>query len=275
MKHLSAHQVYFSWFKLHASRLAGAVLLAMLLQQGLPAWAESSDKASQDKAAKLSCQAISAEDKTQLEMIGKVLADGKAYAAIAFLDASKLELPQARLYRAHALRQTGQYEQSAQYYQALLGSCVSGLAYQGMGLLAEMQDQHEAAISYLKVASTLLPVESRVRGDYGYALMMAGDNRQALAELLTAIELDGKNRLAINNLILLMFKTGQDEKASQIASDYGITEQNLAEIRDSLGQSSLNPAAKSGQRQQYMLGSCNGNTQLCTGILSPTLELVQ
>lgn len=248
-----------------AAGLWTGILLAMLLQ-GLPAWAESKD--SKDKAGKLACMEMAPEDKTQLDMIGKVLGEGKAYAAIAFLDASKLELPQAKLFRAHALRQTGQYEQAAYYYQQLLASCVGGYAYQGLGLLAEMQDQHEAAISYLKVASAMMPVESRVRGDYGYALMMYGDNQKALAELLTAIELDGKNRLAINNLILLMFKTGQEERAAQIASEFGIKEAGLEEIR-----SNSQAAFKPGQRQQ--MGSCNGNTQLCTGILSPTLELVQ
>lgn len=274
MKRSVSQQVQSSWLKQQIRRLAGGLLLTMLLH-GVPVWADSQDKNAKDKAAKLSCSEMLPEEKTQLEMISKVLGDGKAYAAIAFLDASKLELPQARLFRAHALRQTGQYELAAQYYQQLLSSCVAGLAYQGMGLLAEMQDQHEAAISYLKVASTLMPVESRVRGDYGYALMMNGNNQLALAELLTAIELDGKNRLAINNLILLMFKTGQDEKARQIASDFGIPEQNLTEIRDSSAQPAFKSGSGAAQRQQYMLGSCNGNTQLCTGILSPSLELVQ
>ncbi|GAB7563048.1 hypothetical protein LG202_10870 [Methylobacillus methanolivorans] len=225
----------------------------------------------EQKDGKQSCTAASQEDRTQLEMIAKVLGEGKAYAALAFLDAAKLDTPVARLYRAHALRQTAQFDQAGELYQQLLATCVGGLAYQGLGLLAEMQEQHDTAIGFLKIASRMLPVDSKVRGDYGYVLMMYGDHQPALSELLTAIELDGSNRLAIHNLIMLMYKTGQDERATQLASDFNITEQHLQGIRRESGL----PAFKINQRQQFSSGSCYGNTQLCTGILSPQLEVVQ
>ncbi|MGY1489932.1 hypothetical protein ACW4YW_11005 [Methylobacillus pratensis] len=225
----------------------------------------------EQKNGKQGCAEITQEDRTQLEMIAKVLGEGKAYAALAFLDASKLDSPAARLYRAHALRQTAQFEQAGELYQQLLDSCVGGLAYQGLGLLAEMQEQHETAIGFLKSASRILPVDSKVRGDYGYALMMYGDHKSALSELLTAIELDGNNQLAIHNLIMLMYKTGQDERATQLARDFNISEQHLKGIRQASGL----PAFQVNQRQQFSSGSCYGNTQLCTGILSPQLEAVQ
>jgi len=241
--------------------------IAGLSLPALPVLADSKEQ----KDGKRGCAEMTQEDRTQLEMIAKVLAEGKAYAALAFLDAAKLDLPVARLYRAHALRQTAQFEQAGELYQQLVSSCVGGLAYQGLGLLAEMQEQHETAIGFLKVASRMMPVDSKVRGDYGYALMMYGDHQAALSELLTAIELDGNNRLAIHNLIMLMYKTGQDERATQLAKDFSIAEQHLQEIRQASGL----PAFKVNQRQQFSLGGCYGNTQLCTGILSPRLEAVQ
>ena len=241
--------------------------MAGLALAALPALAESRDQ----KDSKQSCSAASQEDRTQLEMIAKVLGEGKAYAALAFLDAARLDSPLARLYRAHALRQTAQFAPAGELYQQLLATCVGGLAYQGLGLLADMQEQHAEAIGFLKAASRMLPVDSKVRGDYGYALMMYGDHQSALSELLTAIELDGNNRLAIHNLIMLMYKTGQDERASQLARDFNITEQHLQGIRQASG----SPAFKVNQRQQFSSGSCYGNTQLCTGILSPQLEVVQ
>ncbi|MCB5189660.1 hypothetical protein LG198_02790 [Methylobacillus arboreus] len=249
------------------SRWIKWLLAISLLWTALPILADGKEQ----KNGKPVCAEASQEDKTQLEMVGRVLGEGKAYAALAFLDAAKLDSPAAKLYRAHALRQTAQFEQAGVLYQQLVSSCVGGLAYQGLGLLAEMQDQHEAATNYLKSASRMLPVDSRVRGDYGYALMMFGDNQAALTELLTAIELDGNNRLAINNLIMLMYKTGQDERATQLARDFSVSEQNLQGIREASGL----PAFQVNQRQQFSLGSCYGNTQLCTGILSPQLEVVQ
>ncbi|MCB5184474.1 hypothetical protein LG201_04585 [Methylobacillus gramineus] len=252
---------------MNKARWSQCVLCISLL---LPAWAALAD-AKQAKAGPPACEQVTQEDKTQLEMIGRVLAEGKAYAALAFLDAAKIDSPPAKLYRAHALRQTGQFQPASELYHQLTSTCMSGLAYQGLGLLAEMQEQHEAATSYLRSASNLLPVDSRVRGDYGYALMRFGDTQTALSELLTAIELDGNNRLAIHNLIMLMYKMGQDEKASQIARDFNISDASLQSIRDESGM----PAFKDSQRQQFSLGGCYGNTQICTGILSPRLEVVQ
>ncbi|MFL9709869.1 hypothetical protein [Methylobacillus sp. Pita1] len=249
------------------SRWIGVLCAIGFSLAALPGLADGKEQ----KNGKQGCAETTQEDRTQLEMIAKVLAEGKAYAALAFLDAAKLDSPAARLYRANALRQTAQFEQAGELYQQLLGSCVGGLAYQGLGLLAEMQEQHETAIGFLKSASRMLPVDSKIRGDYGYALMMYGDHQSALSELLTAIELDGNNRLAIHNLVMLMYKTGQDERAAQLARDFDITEQHLQGIRQASGL----PAFKVNQRQQFSSGSCYGNTQLCTGILSPQLEVVQ
>ncbi|MCB5187299.1 hypothetical protein LG200_04670 [Methylobacillus caricis] len=246
---------------------AGWLLCISLLLPACNALAEPK----QAKGDQQICTPASQEDKTQLEMIGRVLGEGKAYAALAFLDASKLKSPPARLYRAHALRQTGQFQPASELYHQLTASCMSGLAYQGLGLLSEMLDQHESATNYLQAASQLLPVDSRVRGDYGYALMRHGDTQSALSELLTAIELDGNNRLAIHNLIMLMYKMGQIEKAAQLAQDFNVSDASVQKIRDESGM----PEFKDSQRQQFSLGGCYGNTQICTGILSPRLEIVQ
>lgn len=188
-----------------------------------------------DKSAKPACPELSKEDKTQLEMIGKVLADGKAYAALAFLDAARLDVVQAKLYRANALRQTGQYDLAQAEYQQLTSSCLGGFAYQGLGLLAEIQEQHEAATAYLKTATGLLPVDSRVRSDYGYALMMYGDTQLALNQFLTAIELDGNNHLAKHNLVMLMYKTGQLARAEELAREFKFSDAQLREIRAATG----------------------------------------
>lgn len=190
---------------------------------------------------KNTCKELPAAASTRLGLIRQMLAAGKPHAAIAYLDASRLDVPQAQLLRADGLRQTGREEEADRIYQQLLRSCVAGYAYQGLGLSAGNAGKWGAAVTHLKAASAALPIDAAVRNDYGYALMQSGDAATALHEFLTAIELAPNQRRPAHNLILLLTRTGEDAKAAAFAEKVGISTKELAEIRQMAAQQGAAP----------------------------------
>lgn len=218
------------------------VAVAMALAAA-PAWAAPAAapaaSAAGDKSLwsneKNSCRELPPAASTRLGLIRQMLAAGKPHAAIAYLDAARIEAPQAELLRADGFRQTGREEEADRLYRKLLGSCVAGYAYQGLGLSASSAGRMRDAVTHLKAASEALPVDPAVRNDYGYALMLAGDSKQAVHEFLTAIELAPNQRRAAHNLLLLLTRTGQDSKAAAFAEQYGIPAEELEGIRQMAG----------------------------------------
>lgn len=178
-----------------------------------------------------SCEALPPAEGTKLGIIRQMLTSGRPHAAIAYLDAAHIDAPQSDLLRADGLRQTARHEQATEIYRKLLGTCVAGNAYQGLGLIAGQVGDVEEAVDQLHAASALLPVDPDVRNDYGYALLLAKDYDSALHEFLTAIELAPGNRQAAHNLLLLLYRTGENEKAGKFAQQFGISEADIARLR--------------------------------------------
>lgn len=189
------------------------------------------------------CRAMPAEEGTKLGIIRQMLGSGKPHAAIAYLDAARISAPQADLVRADALRQTGREVEAAQLYRKLLGSCVMGYAYQGLGLVASKSSKIKESVTQLRAASAALPVDPAIRNDYGYALMLAADYKAALHEFLTAIELAPGNRQAAYNLILLLSRSGEQEKAKLFADQFGISPAELVRLQELAQQPLPNTAA--------------------------------
>lgn len=177
------------------------------------------------------CKALQAADSTKLGLIRQMLTTGKPHAAIAYLDAAKIQAPQADLLRADGLRQTGRQDEAETLYRRLLKTCVAGYAYQGLGLSASKAGKTREAADDLKAASLALPIDAAIRNDYGYALMTLGDTQAALHEFLTAIELAPENRLAANNLVMLLSRLGDVDKAQAMAQRFGMTEATLERLR--------------------------------------------
>lgn len=177
------------------------------------------------------CRELPPAASTRLGVIRQMLVAGKPHAAIAYLDAARVEAPQADLLRADGLRHTGRADEAGRLYRKLLGSCVAGYAYQGLGLSASQAGRKQEAVAHLQAASAALPVDASVRNDYGYALMMTGENDTALHEFLTAIELAPNQRRAAHNLLLLLSRSGDDAKAAVFAKNFGVSADELAGIR--------------------------------------------
>ncbi|WP_162299562.1 tetratricopeptide repeat protein [Pseudomethylobacillus aquaticus] len=232
------------------------------------------------------CEVLKPEDNSKLDMIAQVLQDRKSYAAIAFLDAAAIKSPRADLLRANSLRQVGSLVQATALYQQLLGSCVAAYAYQGIGLVLSQQNQHAESAKYLSRAASLAPIDSVIRGDFGYALMKSGNKQRALQEYLTAIELDRNNSLAVNNLLSLMIEQGHYEKARRFSEIYGVDAEQLSRLMPATQKTAAaqmpanNPAQAVAPTRiaslpektvQYQNTECQGGT-VCTGILSTTLQ---
>lgn len=184
------------------------------------------------KARSAACAELPAEDATNLGLIRQMLANGKPHAALAFLDAGKIAHPQAEVLRADSLRQSGREEQAEQIYLQLLSTCVSGYAYRGLGLIAANTGNTEEAVTHLRMASATLPTEHTIRNDYGYMLMLAGDSNAALHEFLTAIELVADYRQAAHNLLLLLYRNGDEQRAQAFASQFGVTAEEMAHLQE-------------------------------------------
>lgn len=177
------------------------------------------------------CKALPAADSTRLGIIQQMLTEGRPHAAIAHLDAARIEAPQSDLLRADGLRQTGRGKEAATLYQKLLSSCVAGNAYQGLGLLATQEGNVREAILQLQAASEALPIDPNIRNDYGYALLLADENEGALHEFLTAIELAPGNRQAAHNLLLLLYRMGEVDRARKFAEQFGIGASDVERLK--------------------------------------------
>jgi len=177
------------------------------------------------------CKAMPPADSTRLGIIQQMLAEGRPHAAIAHLEAARIDAPQSDLLRADGLRQTGRSKEAAVLYQKLLSSCVAGNAYQGLGLLATYEGNVREAILQLQAASEALPIDPNIRNDYGYALLLADENEGALHEFLTAIELAPGNRQAAHNLLLLLYRMGEVDKAGKFAEEFGIGRADVERLK--------------------------------------------
>jgi len=215
------------------------ILMGLLLGCTVPAWANpflneqavESRQAPQTQTGTTSCKALPAADSTRLGIIRQMLDDGRPHAAIAHLDAASIKAPQSDLLRADGLRQTGREKEAALLYQKLLGTCVAGSAYQGLGLLATHKGNVREAILQLHNASEALPIDPNIRNDYGYALLLAEEHEGALHEFLTAVELAPGHRQAAHNLLLLLYRTGKPDQAGKFAAQFGISAADLERLK--------------------------------------------
>ena len=217
---------------------------ALIMACGSPAWANPFGqlqsermermqvlRAETDGAQPEACKSLPAAENTRLGIIRQMLAEGKPHAAIAHLEAARTDAPQSDLLRADGFRQTGRQEKATDLYRKLLNTCVAGNAYQGLGLLAGQQGDVKEAVDQLHAASVLLPVDPAIRNDYGYALLLANEHEAALHEFLTAIELAPGHKQAAYNLLLLLYRTGETQKAAQFAQQFGISESDAAQLK--------------------------------------------
>lgn len=187
----------------------------------------------QSRAA--SASAEDAQGMLHAELIQEMLAQGQYYAALAHIQQmtrDRGDSPELRYLEAEARRKLGQQREPEALYRGLLRNrAYSGLAYQGLGLLAAARDDLKTAVQHLRVAAERRPTDAEVRNDLGYALMLAGRYQEALPEIATAAELDGGRDRSRNNLLVLLMLKRDEAGIKRMVADSGISEQELARLR--------------------------------------------
>jgi len=178
------------------------------------------------------CEAEANPDQNvKLDLIRQLMDGGKLYAALAHLDANGSDSFQSTYLRAEILRQTDRTEQAVSLYRKLLGGCLAGKGYHGLGLVAGRDNKISEAIDFLQKAAIELPLDVRVRNDLGYALLLDGQFEPARNEFLTALELDGGDLLAATNTVLLLLATGKEQEMQAFAAHMKIDSKTVDKLR--------------------------------------------
>lgn len=206
------------------------IILTTLLLSGCAALS-TQDSSNTSNVRQACAQTPSSDTSVKLDMIQQLMDDGRMHAALAHLDELNSDAIQATYLRAEILRQSERSDQAKLLYQQLTESCLAGQGHHGLGLIAGRDQQLAESEAQLAKAAELLPVNARIRNDYGYALLMNGKFAKARHEFLTAIELDGTNRLAETNLVILLFLQDEPQKAKSFANKLNMDSETLAELQ--------------------------------------------
>jgi len=194
-------------------------------------------------------------DTMHLELIERMLASGRVYAVLAHLDALPVkdrDAPRAQWLRAEALRQMQDHATATQLYVSLMEGPYAGLAHRGLGLVASSQGQSDTALRHFEIARGLLPTDSRVRNDLGYACLLAGDIARARTELLTALELDPHAATVTANFLLFLHSIGDVRAATAWAERRSIPADQQEDVRKEAARiAAAWPSARAGARPQF------------------------
>lgn len=164
----------------------------------------------------------SAEEGMELSMVQQLLDEERPRSALAHLESLDYAYPEAKLMQAEALREIGHLDGSNLIYQGLVESCLAADALRGLGRNAFEQQQHDDALSYMRLARRNSPADPRIRNDLGYLLMLRGHHGDAIEEFMTALELDNDLGNAASNLVLALLQDGQTQRAETAARLYRV-----------------------------------------------------
>lgn len=175
---------------------------------------------------------LSNETAMQLDLINTLMDDNKLHAALAHMDNLQTQPLKAKYLRAEILRQLKRDDQAKPLYASLLETCMVGSGHHGLGLIAAQNGDLVEALNHFRQAVTALPIDPRIRNDYGYALLLEGQYDAARDQFITALELEDASGLAQENMVLLLYLTGKPQKAVRLADKFVISAQTLTVIQD-------------------------------------------
>jgi Flp pilus assembly protein TadD len=177
---------------------------------------------------------LSPEQRMYLDLVYEMVRQGQYYAALAHLDQLEKKAspaPQNVYLRAEALRGIRRPDQAANLYRSLLDGCMAGYSLHGLGLLAVDAGHLEEAEDFLARAGRERPASAEVHNDLGMVLLLSGRRDAARQEFLTAAELDRKDPLPVENLIVLMLMDENPREAKQLAKHRGLTDKDLERLK--------------------------------------------
>ncbi len=188
---------------------------------------ESRAVGTQEPQIRINCRAALSKDEDLVRaLIEERIREGNYYAALAQIQTLPAEVAVVAALRADILRHLAS-PQAESWYRALQGSCLSGRAEHGLGLLAAQRGDYRLAMQKVAAAAALMPTDSRVRNDLGFIYLHLSMDRQAEFELRTAAELAPDDRIPVFNLALMALLRSDTESWSYWAarSNFGESEQ--------------------------------------------------
>ncbi|MEE3879498.1 tetratricopeptide repeat protein [Vibrio sp. YYF0003] len=103
-------------------------------------------------------------------------------------------------------------------------------AYTGLGVLYDINNNHEVAQAFLRKAIDIKPYNESALISLGYSYYMVGDYRKASNFTNAALNLNNNNEKAINNLGLIAIAQGQPRKALGIFGQHMSTSEALNSV---------------------------------------------
>lgn len=156
-----------------------------------------------------------------LQLIHQARADGRARAALAYLDDFDRQYPgdpAARLLRINSLLDIGQVDAAEAALAAMPGNPKSADISAAQGHVEAARGHWSQAVSHYQAASAQRPADPLLRNAVGYALLRAGSIDAAIEQLRGAVDLAPGDAVIRNNLILAFALGGrQGDAAAAIA----------------------------------------------------------
>ena len=164
---------------------------------------ESRAVGTQEPQIRINCRAtLSKDDELVKALVEERVREGNYYAALAQIQTLPADVAAVAALRADILRSL-ESPQAESWYRALQGTCLSGRAEHGLGLIAAQRGDYTAALQKIATAAALIPADSRIRNDLGFIYLHLSMDRQAEFELRTAYELAPDDKIPGFNLALL------------------------------------------------------------------------
>jgi Flp pilus assembly protein TadD len=107
--------------------------------------------------------------------------------------------------------------------------------------LLKARTQVQEAVSHLSAAVRAAPTNAAFRNDLGYAYMLQGRFDLAQVEFTTAMQLNRKDKLSANNLIVLLLIEGRELDAAALAARADLTDTDWRRLKEQARGWSLAP----------------------------------
>ncbi|XYI34331.1 Flp pilus assembly protein TadD [Cupriavidus oxalaticus] len=220
--------------------VAGAAVLAGCATRDIGAAMIQQQAEAQVELAKMRDKTARAEYNEQaiyLGLIRKMQQDGLYFASLAHLDVYVQRFgtdDEIRVMRADALRETEQDKAATEAYQQLAATSrgvQAAHAHHGLGLLAGRQEDFAQAVTELRAAAALDPVNPRIASDLGYALMRTGALQDARVPVMQALELDARNPRVISNAAVWLMADGKRAQANAMMQRAAMPEATRSAVR--------------------------------------------
>lgn len=181
--------------------------------------------------ARIECRKeLTQEEELKRSMAQEQAEQGSYYAALAQTESLPQHMAKVALLKADILRRLDP-NQSELWYRALLGTCQTGFAEHGLGLLEAGRGRYADAVTRLSEAARAYPAEARIRNDYGVALLHLGRDDSARFELRTAHELAPDDPQPQFNLMLLSLLTNDISTWQQMRNRWQPSVPTRTELR--------------------------------------------